>query len=118
MDKQDGDIVYKVCLIGTVEVGKTSIINRYLQPEGDMKDISPTQSEVMHEFNVEVDGNTVSLQVFDRGGESDRSEVTQTFFRGADAVIFVYAVNDQGSFDILEEIQDTAFSSSKDPTAL
>jgi Ras-related protein Rab-1A len=70
-------------------------------------------------LKVELDnGEIINLAIHDRAGEESAAAATQTYYKGADAVILVYDVTDQESFEELEEAMDVALASVRDAANL
>ena len=88
---------YKIILLGDSSVGKTAIIQRFFQNEFQESHLTTIGVDFRFK-NVEVDGTVISLQVWDTAGSERFRTITSSYYRGADAIIIVYAVNDTDSF--------------------
>src|SRR5439155_20101051 len=83
----------KVCLVGDVAVGKTSLIKRFVQDQFDDRYISTVGTKVTKK-SVDVDWTgaaaTLDMMVWDIMGErGSRAQVRDAYFDGAQGVIAV-----------------------------
>lgn len=88
---------HKIVILGDSKVGKTSILTRQMlgyQP--------PTQNPTIgchcSEIHVDVNGTTITLQVWDTAGQEMYRALVPVYLRGAQAAILVYDVTDRESF--------------------
>ena len=89
---------YKVIFIGNPNVGKTSIIKRYVTKQFKDK-YNPSVGIAYERIIVKVNSNSlVKLNLWDTAGHEKYKSVTKTHFKGADAVLFVYDITDEQSF--------------------
>ena len=85
----------KVLLIGDVDVGKTSLIDRYVNQK--FIDQPGTLGAGFLVKNLEVNGVCYTLQGWDTAGQERFRSLRQTFYRGADVCVLVFALNDRQS---------------------
>jgi len=95
-------ITYKVIIIGSVGVGKTSIINKLGNREFD-KDYYPTISADIKTFQVKVNDKILQIQFWDACGNEEFVENTPNLFKNASIALLVYAIDDISSFNYLEK---------------
>lgn len=88
---------YKIVLIGDSSVGKTTIINRLSTDEFTEKHISTIGVDFCFKC-IEVDGIPMKLQIWDTAGQERFRSVSRSYYRGADGIIVVYAIDDTRSF--------------------
>ncbi|KAI4089995.1 MAG: hypothetical protein Q9206_006485 [Seirophora lacunosa] len=91
----------KICVLGAQGVGKTSLVQRYVR--GTFTP-STTASTVGASFLtkrvLDVDsGITVRLQLWDTAGQERFRSISKLYYRGASAVLLVYSIIDEHSFD-------------------
>jgi len=70
-------------------VGKTSFIKQYINNEFNPK----TRSTCCVDFTIkkcQVDEFTVKLNIFDTAGQERYKSLTRAYFKGTDAVLFLY----------------------------
>ncbi|KAL8891152.1 MAG: hypothetical protein Q9215_001748 [Flavoplaca cf. flavocitrina] len=91
----------KICILGAQGVGKTSLVQRYVK--GTFTP-STTASTVGASFLtkrvLDVDSGTlVRLQLWDTAGQERFRSISKLYYRGASAVVLVYSIVDEQSFD-------------------
>jgi len=92
----DADFRYKVILLGNIDVGKTSIIIRFTEntfTEAYQGEIDQKSRDLT------VDGKTARIIITDTAGQERFRTLTSSYYRNADAIIIVYDVANQESFD-------------------
>ncbi|GAA50022.1 Ras and EF-hand domain-containing protein [Clonorchis sinensis] len=89
--------VFKVTFVGDSNVGKSSIIHRFV--EGEFKsNLGATVGVDVNTKFVECDNVNVILQLWDTAGLERFRGLTRQYYRRADAVILVYDVTNTQSF--------------------
>jgi len=91
--------VFKVILLGTIEVGKTSLIIKAVDGlfnEGKLENFEKKDKVI------EVDGQSIKLQITDTAGQERFRTLTSSYYRKAQAIIIVYDITNKESFDDLE----------------
>ncbi|KAH0788445.1 small GTP-binding protein [Histomonas meleagridis] len=88
----------KLILVGDSNVGKTSIINRFVNDEFK-ESIIPTLSSNYSMKVIKVDSITVRLQIWDTAGDEKYRSIVPMFYRGSQAAFIVYAIDDSKSFE-------------------
>lgn len=94
-------IAYKICIIGSSGVGKTSILKHYLENAFDEQ----SQTTIGVDFysqNVVVDDEEVTLQIWDTAGQERFRSISISYFRNSYGALLVFDVNDESSFNSLE----------------
>ncbi|XP_046637323.1 ras-related protein Rab-30-like isoform X1 [Daphnia pulicaria] len=97
---EDYKYLFKVVLIGNAGVGKTCLVRRFTQgifPPGQGATIGV---DFMIK-TVEIDGLKIKLQIWDTAGQERFRSITQSYYRSAHALILVYDVSAQPTFDCL-----------------
>ncbi|KAH7731890.1 RAB family member [Aphelenchoides avenae] len=100
----DGDYKYlfKVVLVGNAGVGKTCLVRKFTQgifPPGQ----SSTIGVDFMIKTVRVGDDKIKLQIWDTAGQERFRSITQSYYRSAHAIVLVYDVACQPSFDCLPE---------------
>ncbi|KAJ6649658.1 Ras-related protein Rab-30 [Pseudolycoriella hygida] len=110
---EDYKFLFKVVLVGNAGVGKTCLVRRFTQglfPPGQGATIGV---DFMIK-TVEVEGEKIKLQIWDTAGQERFRSITQSYYRSAHALILVYDISCQPTFDCLpdwlREIQEYANS--------
>lgn len=93
---------YKFIVIGSSGVGKTAILKRLV----DDVFTGESQSTIGVEFiatTIDVDGQSVKLQVWDTAGQERFRSIAKAYFRSAIGVILVFDLTDRKSFEDLNQ---------------
>ena len=93
----------KVVLIGETGVGKTCIINRFIHNNFDPGTISSLSGQFVTKEMEFSKGQTVSLQIWDTAGQEKYRSMAKIFYRDAKAVIMVYDITNENTFNQLKE---------------
>ena len=98
--EEDEPIIFKIITLGNSGVGKTSIIKRYVYNQFDQSAISSIG--VIFSFkDVLIGGDEnkkIKLKLIDTAGEEKYRSLSKTYYKNAEAVLFVFALNNEESF--------------------
>ena len=95
-------VVYKLITLGDSSVGKTSIINRYISGKFDQKSsISTIGFGCYSKEMILKDGTKIKITLIDTAGQENYLSLSATYFKNADGVLFIFAHDDNDSFDNL-----------------
>jgi len=112
--KKTGGALLKVILLGESGVGKTSLMNRYVNNKFSELYRSTIGADFLTK-EVKVDDHTATLQIWDTAGQERFQSLGVAFYRGADCCALIFDVNDVKSFEALsswkEEFLDHAHPS-------
>ena len=97
-DSQQNEVVYNIVTVGDSAVGKTCIVNRFLGRPFAVTHLTTIGID-KSTFKTERDGINYVLKFWDTTGQERFANLAGQYFRKADYVCFVYAVNDAKSFD-------------------
>eukprot|EP00826_Nyctotherus_ovalis_P007106 TRINITY_DN11752_c0_g1_i2.p1 TRINITY_DN11752_c0_g1~~TRINITY_DN11752_c0_g1_i2.p1 ORF type:complete len:215 (-),score=33.48 TRINITY_DN11752_c0_g1_i2:47-691(-) len=89
-------------LVGDSDVGKTSIINRYI----DDKFTIYTQSTVGVDYkntSFKMGEYQIKLIIWDTAGQEKYRTLTSSYYRGAHAMCMVFSISDRNSFENLNK---------------
>lgn len=89
---------YKVVIVGNANTGKTSILNRYVF--GKFENNLPSTIGV--EFTHKDAGDDTKLVFWDTAGQERFQSLMSSYYRGANAIMFVFDVTNRESFLNLE----------------
>ncbi len=112
---EKGTFIMKVILGGDGAVGKTTLVNQFVQDKFDVDykgtiGVSIMKKAVMFpEWDVEV-----RLTIFDLAGQAQFQRVRQTYFQGAKAGLIVYDCTRQETFDNIERWYNESIKVEKD----
>ena len=100
-EEEDGS--YKVVLLGESEVGKTSIINQFINEEF-LEDQETTTGATFSSKEVETkSGQKIKFVVWDTAGQEKFRSLTKMFYKNAIAAILVYDITRKNSFEELKK---------------
>jgi small GTP-binding protein len=98
---EEGSIVYqyifKVILIGDANIGKTSLINRYVTNSFQDKYICTIGVDFMMK-SVIYDDQILKLQIWDTAGMEKYKQITTSYYRGAQAAIICFDLTSRSTF--------------------
>ena len=91
------DYLFKILLIGSSGVGKSSLLSRYSEDSYEANFL-PTIGVDFKIKTIEIDGKKVKLQIWDTAGQERFKNITSSYYRGAHGVIVAYDVTDKKSY--------------------
>ena len=90
----------KIIILGETGVGKTSLINRYVNNEFNIDSEvtlgSSSSVKVVKRLNI-----NYRLSIWDTSGEEKYHSVTNLFIKGSNIVILIYSIDSRDSFEHL-----------------
>ncbi len=95
----------KLVTVGSASVGKTSMIVRY-STGAFRENYSPTLGTAFSYKKMKLDGNFVTLQIWDMGSQDFLERVRANYYIGAHGVFFVYDITSWESFNDVQEWKD------------
>ena len=96
------DFNYKIIIIGDSGVGKTCLMNRAIDGEFTEK-IQPTLGFEYRHFFLKYKEKVLKLEIWDTCGQEAYRSLIKGFFNNASLAIIVYGVNDEKTFDSINE---------------
>ena len=105
-EDEEYSMIFKMILIGDSGVGKTNILNRYINNTFS----ETTKSTVGVELGTKVEeyNNTkIKVQIWDTAGQERYKSITKTYYKGAKGAFIVYDITKKDSFKNIDKwIQD------------
>ena len=102
-NKNEELIDFKIITLGESGVGKTSILRRYVYNLYDDNSISTIGlSFVFKEITLK-NNEKVQLKLIDTGGQEKYRALAKSYFKNADGVFFVYAIDNEDSFNNIKD---------------
>jgi Ras-related protein Rab-1A len=98
---------YKVCVLGEPQVGKTSLIYRFIEDKfsGDYK-ITLGVNVLTKDFESKNHG-VIGLQIWDLGGQDSFKKLRKLYLEGSKGALVVFDLTNKESFEKLDDwIQD------------
>lgn len=97
----------KVCMLGSFSVGKTSLVRRFV--ESMFSDAYLTTVGVkIDKKTLQVDGNDLTLMLWDIYGEDDFQKLRMSYLRGASGFLLVVDGTRRASLDKVLSIKEEA----------
>lgn len=97
---------YNIILVGDSSVGKTSIINRFIENRFNMN-IKATINIEFKIKSIKLDSNTiVDLKIWDTCGEERFHSITKNFYHSADGIFIVFDLGNMKSFSNIKLFLD------------
>ena len=94
---------FKVITIGDSNVGKTSIIRRYIYNVFDDKTMSTIGLSFSFKDVELKSGIKISLKLVDTAGQEKYRSLTKSYFKNSDGVLFVFDYGNKVSFEHIQE---------------
>lgn len=98
-------VLLKVILLGDSGVGKTSLMNQYVNKRFSAAYKATIGADFLTR-EVMVDDRLVTMQLWDTAGQERFQSLGVAFYRGADCCVLVYDVNSAKSFETLDSWRD------------
>ncbi len=103
MDDINVKFVVKICLLGEANVGKTSLVYRFIDDKFQ-KDYKATLGVSLLRNKVIIGGfGGVSVQIWDLGGQESFKTLRQMYLRGAQGALILYDITKRESFTKVDE---------------
>ena len=101
-DDKKYDYIFKLILIGSSGVGKTSILQRYIQKIFN-DDYTCTIGVDFFMKSMKIDDKLIKLQLWDTAGTEKFKSITTGYYRGANAAFIVFDLTSRKSFESVSE---------------
>ncbi|KAJ9456355.1 Ras-related protein Rab-32B [Diplonema papillatum] len=114
------EYLYKILIVGDVNVGKTSLVRRYTKDIYN-KNTKPTLGVdfSLKELTSVAPNTLIRAQVWDVAGQDRHKNITRVYYKDAVAAIIVFDVTDQksldGAVDWKKDINDKVFDAQGEP---
>jgi small GTP-binding protein len=94
------DYVMKICLLGDGGVGKTSLVYRFIENRFST-DFKSTLGVNLLKRVVSIGDDTVSVQIWDLGGQDAYKKLRKLYLEGSQGALLVFDKTSKTSFDRL-----------------
>ena len=95
---KDYDQGYKIIIAGSSGVGKSSLLLRFVDNIFSENLLSTIGVDFKFK-TLEIKGKKVKMQIWDTAGSEAFRSIVSAYYRGANAVVLVYAIDDKFSFE-------------------
>lgn len=112
---KDYDQGFKVIIAGSSGVGKSSLLLRFV----DNIYSTNTLSTIGVDFKfktIDLKGRKIKMQIWDTAGSENFRSIVSAYYRGADAVVLVYALDDRLGFQEIENYWIREVDKYRDPS--
>ncbi len=108
---EDISLTLKIIILGSSEVGKTCILNRYFHNEFKENVLSTVGIDFQTKF-FKFDGDQkIKVNYIDTAGQEKFRAISVNYLKGTNGVILVFDITNKETFDLLEswlkELKDT-----------
>ena len=97
-DKKDSDITIKLLLIGNAFVGKTLIVQKFIDNTFSKSTMSTIGVDLQSKI-IDINGKKVKYLIWDTAGEDRMKTMTYSYYIGCHVILIVYDVTNQKSFE-------------------
>lgn len=104
-DNNDDGETIKIVFLGESGVGKTCIVG-VIHGSPFLESQAPTIGACFHVEKYEIDDKKLRLHIWDTAGQEKYRSLAPMYYRDADYILLVFAVNNQDSFYKLDEWQE------------
>jgi len=98
-------ILLKVIILGDSGVGKTSLMNQYVNKKFTANYKATIGADFLTK-DIVIDGHQVTMQIWDTAGQERFQSLGVAFYRGADCCVLVYDITQAPSFKSLDSWRD------------
>ena len=95
--------IYKIIIIGDGNVGKSSIMLRFIKNSFD-DSINSTIGVDFSSQKIKVKGNNVKINIWDTAGQERYNSITSNYYKNVDAALIVFNLNNKLTFDNIKKI--------------
>ena len=91
-----------IITLGESSVGKSSIINRYVENNFDYNFVS-TLGVDFRKKNININAEDIRLKIWDTAGQEKFKSIQKQYYRNSDGILLVFDVTKFDTFNVLEE---------------
>jgi len=104
MDKKKEEVkTFNIITLGDCDVGKTSIINRYVKNKFDDNTSSTLGMNFSYKEIKFNNKDKIILKLVDTAGQEKYKSLTKSYYKNVDAVLFVFSLDDKDTFDTIKD---------------
>ena len=92
---------FKIVTLGDPGVGKTSIFRRFVEDNFDPNQLSTLGINLSTKI-LKIKNKELVLKLIDTGGQEKYRAIAASYFRRADVILFVFDLNNCGSFESIQ----------------
>jgi len=95
--------IYKVVLLGEAGVGKTSLIQRYINNKFSDDYVTSFTAQFLRKVIDFSDGKRIVIDIWDTAGQEKYRALAKVYYKSANAVVLVYDITSAESFKVMKE---------------
>ncbi len=103
----------KIIVVGETEVGKTCIINQYINQNFDFNHL-PTIAMDKSKKEIEIEKTNLNLEIWDTAGQEQYRATNKIFMKGAKIALLVYDITNEESFEQINYWHETVKDMNKE----
>ena len=108
---EPSELNIKLILIGDSNVGKTTLLYKYIDNE-NKEDITPTVGLENKVKTTEIKGIKTKIQIWDTAGQEKFNSLTKNTFTNTDGILIVFDLTNKSSFNNIKNwIEDVKYKS-------
>ena len=107
------ELSFKLIFIGDSNVGKTTLINKYVNGTFS-EEIPPTIGLESKTKTIDIRGLKAKLQIWDTAGQEKFNSLSKQYFQNSDGILLVFDVTNKDSFNNIKKWYDDVISYSGD----
>lgn len=96
------DYIFKICLLGEANVGKTSLVYRFIK-NMFKEDFKSTLGVNLLKKDVDIEGKIISTQIWDLGGQESFRSLRKLYLQGAHGALVIYDMTKKITYEKVEE---------------
>eukprot|EP00027_Filamoeba_sp_ATCC50430_P005346 CAMPEP_0168558310 /NCGR_PEP_ID=MMETSP0413-20121227/9903_1 /TAXON_ID=136452 /ORGANISM="Filamoeba nolandi, Strain NC-AS-23-1" /LENGTH=206 /DNA_ID=CAMNT_0008589425 /DNA_START=26 /DNA_END=643 /DNA_ORIENTATION=- len=98
-------VLKKIILVGDSGIGKTSFLNMYINKKFSNQYKATIGADFLTK-EVDINGTTATLQIWDTAGRERFQSLGVAFYRGADGAFLLYDITNKRSFESIPQWRD------------
>ena len=101
-NEEEYSVMYKLILIGASGVGKTEILDKYLN-DNFRENTQSTVGVELGTKTIQKDKDIIKFQIWDLAGQERYKSIASAYYRGTKGCLLVYDITNKSSFDKVDE---------------
>ncbi len=99
--------LYKICIVGDYRVGKTTLLNQYLEKRFT-PNVAATIGSNFYVKRIKIPNvkKLITLQIWDLAGQEHFKWVRHEFYKGAKGIVYVFDLTNKKTFENLTNWKD------------